>query len=167
MFIFDSFRKNDKKRVIETLPGWFCPSQYLLSGDGRTAAVVDERRKLLCLVNENNHYAFFKANKILDFGLVIKDEKYLKQSFWSSALGYMAGRMIDKKGGLQIVGGLFPRLKFQDKVKSIHLTLRLNDFQHPYFSILIYEKGFFSNLKSAENTARHWEGLMMILKNRR
>jgi len=164
----------NKKEAMETIVKSlqdFTPTQQVMGVDGKSGIAVDELRKKVCLITNNDNTVSQRIISYCDILSVelFEDGTSVTKTVRSSQVGgaVVGGLILGGVGA--VIGGLSGKTETSGKIKRIDLRLIVNDTKAPLHDITFmdmeYKKDGFL-YKLSINQARLWHGIIEVLIKR-
>ena len=136
---------------------------------GKTALAIDKPGKRICVItaesSDTKKAHTYSHLDIYECEIVVDGESYMKQSTTRTVAGYIVGGALGGIAGA-VVGGLSGGKAMKEKIKSISLSIRVNDPNVPTRKVVFLEKEVTKGdpeYKKAMAQAEHWHALIANL----
>ncbi len=146
----------------------FSPSQMVVQVNGLLAIAIDENRKKICLLkqNERNEHYYDRVieadilsyQDILSSEILVDGTTITKTSRGSQLGGALIGGLVFGGAGA-IIGGLSGKTESSNKTNSAELLITVNRVKNPNYKISLP----FGQEWSAMEQAQHWHSVMKVI----
>jgi hypothetical protein len=163
------YLKKDQQKIKNAVSSLkdFKPSEtYIPSYYGKTSISIDKNARKICFIDDTRGKG--KQTRVYDYKdiyeceILTDGETYLKSSTTRTVAGYVIGGALGGVAGA-VVGGLSGAKTTKEKIKSIKLSIRVNDNSNPIFIILFLNKEVQkgdTDYNDAIKKAQYWHALI-------
>ncbi len=170
LWIYLRIKESNKiKSVLANLADFNSQELYESCVVGKTAISIDKLHKKICFIydtgGKGKRTSVFGHQDIYECEILTDGEVYLKSSTTRTIAGYAIGGALGGIAGA-VVGGLSGSKTQKTKIKSLKLSVRVNDLNRPQFTVLFLNKEVdksSSEYSSAMKKAQHWHGMISNL----
>lgn len=167
LWLYLKFKDQQKiKNAVSNLKDFNSSETYIPSDHGKTSISIDKNGRKICFVDDTRgkgkRTRVYGYKDIYECEILTDGETYLKSSSTRVVAGYIIGGAIGGVAGA-VVGGLSGAKTKKENIKSIKLSVRVNDTSKPIFIILFLNK----EVKKGDNdyneaikTAQYWHALI-------
>lgn len=136
---------------------------------GKTALAIDKPGKKICIItagsSDTKETNVYSHQDIYECEIIVDGETFMKQSTTRTVAGYLVGGALGGIAGA-VVGGLSGSKTMKEKIKSITLSMRVNDPTVPTRKVKFLDKEVKKgdpDYQKAITQAEHWHALIANL----
>lgn len=159
---------------INTLPG-ASNAKKLINLDHTVGLLIDERKQRIIVVRQRLHFVHqtFAFKDLISAHICEDGESVISTDRGSQLGGALVGGLL--LGGVgAVIGGLSGKQKSNKKVKRVDLRITMNCLDEPTVDIRIFDdttplkkkEKLTDILEKAQQTARHWLGMLDVVIKR-
>lgn len=167
LWLYLKFKDRQKiKNTVSNLKNFKPSETYIPSDHGKTSLSIDKNGNKICFIDDTRgkgkRTRVYGYKDIYECEVLTDGETYLKSSTTRTVAGYVIGGAIGGVAGA-VVGGLSGKKTSKENIKSIKLSVRVNNSTKPIFIIPFLNKQVKkgdADYNTAIKTAQYWHALI-------